>query len=128
MSETFWQALSDTIHRAVNLRVVTLLGDAQVQGTLEDLRIGAPAATSASLVTDINVVAGDITTIVSERLATPEFAELRNGHAASVKQAQDIIERNINILVTVAKEIGGQLGALPAPSAGPNRSATGNTQ
>ena len=127
MSETFWQALSDTIHRAVNLRVVTLLGDAQVQGTLEDLRIGAPAATSASLVTDINVVAGDITTIVSERLATPEFAELRNGHSASVKQAQDIIERNINILVTVAKEIGNQLGALPAPSAGPNRSATGNT-
>ena len=31
----FWQALSDTIHRSVNLRIVTLVGDAQVQGTLE---------------------------------------------------------------------------------------------
>lgn len=127
MADAFWQALSDTIHRAVNLRVVTLVGDAQVQGTLEALRISAPATTSASLVTDINIVGGDITTLLSEKLIGPEFAELRNGHTASVKQAQDIIERNVNILVTVAKEIGGQLGALPAPSAGPNRSASGNT-
>jgi hypothetical protein len=33
----FWQALSDTIHRSVNLRIVTVVGDAQVQGTLEAL-------------------------------------------------------------------------------------------
>lgn len=126
MADTFWQALSDSIHRAVNLRVVTLVGDAQVQGTLESLRIAAPAAPSASLITDINIIGGDMTTIVSERLRGPEFAELRNEHAAAVKQAQDIIERNVNILVTVAKEIGSQLGALPAPSAGPNRTANSN--
>ncbi len=126
MADTFWQALSDSIHRAVNLRVVTLVGDAQVQGTLEALRISAPAATSASLITDINVVGGDITTIISEKLQGPEFAELRNGHAAAVKQAQEIIARNVNILVAVAKEIGSQLGALPAPSAGPNRTANSN--
>jgi hypothetical protein len=27
-----WQALSDTIQRAVNLRIVTLMGDSQVRG------------------------------------------------------------------------------------------------
>jgi hypothetical protein len=37
-----WQALSDTIHRAVNLRIVTLVGDVQVQGTLEAMQVSAP--------------------------------------------------------------------------------------
>jgi hypothetical protein len=40
----FWQALSDTIHRAVNLRIVTVVGDAQVQGALEKLQFNVPAA------------------------------------------------------------------------------------
>jgi hypothetical protein len=45
MAETdVWQALSDTINRAVNLRIVTLLGDAVVAGSLERLAVAAPAA------------------------------------------------------------------------------------
>ena len=117
----FWQALSDTINRAVNLRIVTLVGDAQVQGTLEALKISAPAASAGTLVTDINLLAGDITVIMSEKLLGADHAELRAGHLASVTQAQQIIARNAEMLVSIAKEIGNQLGALPAPSAGPNR-------
>lgn len=112
----FWQALSDTIHRAVNLRIVTIVGDAQVQGTLESLQVFAPAANSGTLVTDINIVGGDITTIISEKFLGADHADLRAGHQASVTQAQDIVARNIAVLVSVAKEIGNQLGALPAPS------------
>jgi hypothetical protein len=118
----FWQALSDTIHRAVNLRIVTLVGDAQVQGTLEALQVAAPAVSSGTLVTDINLVAGDITNIVSEKLLGPDHADLRAGHQAAVTQAQQIIARNAEILISIAKEIGNQLGSLPAPSSqGPNR-------
>ena len=125
MAETdFWQTLSDTIHRAVNLRVVTLVGDAVVQGTLERLQIGAPVASSGSLVTDINLVGGDITHIVSDKLLGADHADLRSVHQQSVTQAQDIVERNVKILVTIAKEIGGQLGALPAPTAGPVRTVS----
>lgn len=120
----FWQALSDTIHRSVNLRVVTLVGDAQVQGTLETLQVSAPTATSGTLVTDINIVGGDITTIMSEKLLGADHAELRAAHQAAVTQAQDIVARNASILVSIAKEIGDQLGALPAPSSqGPDRGA-----
>jgi hypothetical protein len=119
----FWQALSDTIHRAVNLRIVTMVGDAVVRGTLEKLEVGAPATSAGSLVTDINLVGGDITQIVSDKLIGAEYADLRNAHQEAVKQAQDIVERNVNILVTIAKEIGQQLGALPPPTAGPVRTA-----
>lgn len=120
----FWQALSDTIHRSVNLRVITMVGDAQVEGALETLRVSAPAATSGSLVTDINIVGGDITTIISEKLLGADHAELRAAHQAAVTQAHDIVARNASLLVSIAKEIGNQLGALPAPSSqGPDRSA-----
>jgi hypothetical protein len=117
----FWQALSDTIHRAVNLRVVTLVGDAVVSGTLERLEVGAPIASAGALVTDINLAGGDITRIVSDKLLGADYADLRAAHQDSVKQAQDIVERNINILVSLVKEIGHQLGALPTPTAGPVR-------
>ncbi len=126
----FWQTLSDAVDRAVNLRVITLVGDAAITGDLTGLKVVAPADKGQSLVTDINLVGGDITQIISEKFLGPDYADLRSGHQASVKQAQDIVERNVNILVTVFKEFGsllgtpgaaGNPGTLPAPSAGPAR-------
>ena len=70
------------------------------------------------LVTDINLVEGDITRIISEKLLGPEFADLRSAHQESVKQAQDIVERNVNILISIVKEIGDELNKHQGP-AGP---------
>ena len=120
----FWQVLSNTVQRAVNLRVVTLVGDATVQGTLERLEVGAPTSSVGSLVTDVNLVGGDVTHIVSEKLLGADYSDLRTAHQASVVQAHDIIERNVGILVMIAKEIGHLLGALPAPSGGPVRTVS----
>src|SRR5271166_4239342 len=107
----FWQTLSDTIHRAVNLRIVTVVGDATVKGTLERMEVDMPAASAWSLVTDINLAGGDITRIVSDKLLGSEYIDLRNAHEAAVKQAQEIVERNVGILISVAKELGEQLGS-----------------
>jgi hypothetical protein len=124
-----WQALSDTIHRAVNLRVITMVGDTVVTGTLERLQVGAPVGNCPSLVTDINLVGGDITATVSEKLLGPEFADIRAAHHAAVTQAQEIVARNASLLVGIIKDIGNQIGALPSPSPGPVRTGatTGNT-
>lgn len=116
-----WQALSDTIQRAVNLRIVTLVGDAAISGTLERMQVSAPTSSAGSLVTDINLAAGDITRIVSSRLLGAEYNDLRAQHEQAVAQAQAIVERNAKILVAIVKEIGQDLGALPAPSVGPTR-------
>jgi len=118
-----WQALSKTINRAVNLRIVTLVGDAVVTGTLEKLAVGAPVTSGGALVTDINLVGGDITQITSEKLLGADYSALRAAHQDSVKQAQDIVERNANILISIIKSLGDQLHLLPQPSAGPIRIA-----
>lgn len=121
----FWQTLSDTIHRAVNLRIITVVGDATVKGTVERLEVDVPPAAAGSLVTDINLVGGDITRIMSDKLMGADYADLRNAHEAAVKQAQEIVERNVGILISVAKELGEQLNVLPAPSPGPVRTTSG---
>jgi hypothetical protein len=122
-----WQALSDTINRAVNLRIVTLLGDPVVTGTLERLAVASPSALSGAVVTDINLVGGDITRIMSEKLLGPEYADLRSAHQDSVKQAQDIVARNVQILTSIIKELGDQLHLLPGPSTGPVRGKLSDT-
>ncbi len=121
----FWQTLSDTIHRAVNLRIVTVVGEATVKGTVERLEVDVPPVAAGSLVTDINLIGGDITRIMSDKLMGADYADLRNAHEAAVKQAQEIVERNVSILISVAKELGEQLNVLPAPSPGPVRTTSG---
>ena len=121
----FWQTLSDTIHRAINLRVVTVVGDAAVKGTLERMEVDMPPASAWSLVTDINLAGGDITRIVSDKLLGAEYTDLRNAHEAAVKQAQEVVERNVGILISVAKELGEQLNLLPPPTSGPVRTTGG---
>jgi hypothetical protein len=121
----FWQTLSDTVHRAVNLRIVTVVGDAAVKGTLERVEVAMPPASALSLVTDINLAGGDVTRIVSDKLLGAEYTDLRSAHDAAVKQAQEIVERNVGILISVAKELGERLDLLPAPAPGPVRTTGG---
>jgi len=85
------------------------------------MQIAMPALPCETIVTDINIALGDITYIVSDKLLGADYADLRAAHQESVTQAQDIVARNINILVTLVKEIGHQLGALPTPTGGPVR-------
>jgi hypothetical protein len=92
---------------------VALVGDAVVKRTLERLEVDAPAASASALVADIDLVGGDITRIVSDKLLGADYVHLRNAHHESVTQARDIVERNVKILVSIVTEIGHQLGALP---------------
>ena len=120
-----WQALSDAIDRAVNLRCITMIGDPVISGTLERLAVSAPVATAGALVTDNNLVKGDVTFITSEKLMGAEYADLRTAHQEAVKQAHDIVDRNIKMLVSIIQELGDRLHLLPPPSDGPVRT-TGN--
>jgi len=96
-----------------------MIGDVVVKGPLDHLEVDAPTTPSSCLVTDINLVGGDITRVISEKLLGAEYADLRSAHQDSVRQAQDIVERNVKILISIVKEIGDDIGKLPPPTTGP---------
>lgn len=102
------EALGATIRSAINLRVITLVGDATIGGSIESPSVSMPAQ-AVSMVTNINLVEGDVSTLVSQAFLGSEYAELRTLHAAVTEQAHKIIERNIEILQAILKSVEGDL-------------------
>ncbi len=102
------EALSATVQSAINLRVITLVGDAPITGSIENPRVAMPGQ-AVSMVTNINLVEGDVSTLVSQAFLGSEYAELRTLHAAVTEQAHKIIERNIEILQAILKSVEGNL-------------------
>jgi hypothetical protein len=102
------EALGATIRSAINLRIITLVGDSSVTGSVESPNVTMPAQ-AVSMVTNINLVEGDVSTLVSQAFLGSQYAELRTLHAAMTEQAHKIIERNIEILQAVLKSVEGDL-------------------
>src|SRR5689334_13466535 len=102
------EALGATIRSAINLRIVTLVGDASIAGSVESPSVTMPAQ-PISMVTNINVAAGDVSTLVSQAFLGSEYTELRALHAAMTEQAHKLVERNVEILQAILKSVEGDL-------------------
>lgn len=109
------EALGAAIRSAINLRVITLVGDAPITGSVESPNVSMPAQ-AVSMVTNIDLVEGDVSTLVSQAFLGSQYAELRALHAAMTDQAHKIIERNIEILQNILKTVEGD---LPLPDRRP---------
>lgn len=105
--------LSAAITGAMNLRIITEVGDAAVTGSLENPSVAMPS-TGSTIVTNIDLAQGDITTVTSPALHDPAYADIHTLHAQMVTQAQAIVERNIALLKDVVASFGKD---LPDPAA-----------
>lgn len=114
------------VQGAVNLKVVTLVGDAGISGEVESPTVDMPK-TGLSMVTNINLVAGDITSSTSPDLLAANYADVRSLHAEMVAKAQDMVDRNVDILVKIFKTFG-QAAAPQNATAAPAAPAGGKTE
>lgn len=107
------ETLGSAIQGAMNLRVITLVGDAAVTGKVESPTVEMPAA-GPSMVTNINLAGGDISTIMSQPFVEPGYADLRTLHNDMVAKAQTVVERNVTMLKDIADWLGSKT-ELPTP-------------
>jgi hypothetical protein len=91
------KVMHELVTSAVNLRIVTMVGDATVTGSAEGPRITMPEG-APSAVTIINLIDGDITSCTSPSMVSGELREIRAVHEAAVRQGQEIVERNVRLL------------------------------
>jgi hypothetical protein len=98
------EALSATVQSAINLRIITLVGDAPITGSIENPRVSMPTQ-AVSMVTNINLVEGDVSTLISQPFLGGEYAELRALHAEMAERAHKVIERNLAILQEIWKTV-----------------------
>lgn len=114
------ETLGRAVRSAVNLRIVTIVGDAAISGSVEAPEVTVPR-TGAAAVTNINLLEGDIVTCLSPALATGDLAEVRDFHDGMVGKAEGIVERNVRLvreLITAGFETFGDIaerrpGATP---------------
>jgi hypothetical protein len=93
---------------AANLRVVTVIGTPTLGGTLENISVTLPPTPTECLVTNINLLAGDVTHIASPSFvgATGGLDAVQKAHEQLVAQAQASVKANIEALVSLANQIG----------------------
>ena len=91
------KVLLELVTSAVNLRIVTMVGDATITGSPQNPTIALPGQAS-SAVTIVNLIDGDITSCTSPTMVSGDLKEIRAVHEAAVKQGQDIVERNVKLM------------------------------
>ena len=111
-NDNIWDKLLSGIQSAIELRVVTYVGDVDIKGELKNPTMTFPQGAEAkgkTLATSINMVQGDISTAIPEPYWAPEQEVVRNYHQAQVEQANKIVERNVRLFVELANELRGEL-------------------
>jgi hypothetical protein len=85
-SKSLSQMLLDAVGSAVHLKVVT---------QVDELAIS----------TNINLVEGDITSVVPAKFWAPDQQIVRDFHQAQVEQAKAIVDRNLRLIGELGKQI-----------------------
>jgi hypothetical protein len=109
-AEGFLEKVQNTFKDLVEVKVVTIVGDVPVtittKGDSTQTTIGDEAISGKALITVVKLLDGDVTTAVpKEHLGN---AELRAMHTEQVARSLEVIPRNLNTLVDMAKNLLGR--------------------
>ena len=108
-----WQKLLDGLKAAVELKIITYIGDVEMSG--DDIckpEISLPQGPHTAMVTCINLVEGDITNCIPVEYAKDEKAWIRNYHDTQVKQGREIIDRNLRLISDLGKTVAEAISEL----------------
>lgn len=110
--EAFTRRVLDAVENLVTLEIVTVVGT-------YDAKTNQPGPGAKMMRTRLNLLDGDKVTEIDPELATGSLASLREYHAQTEKQGNDIIKANLE---TIERMLGllDRLRA-PAPAGGPPR-------
>lgn len=90
---------------AVQLQIVTQVGEATVRGELANPEVKFDEQKGTAIATSINLVEGDITSIVPEKFWAPDQQIVREFHQAQVEQAKAIVERNLRLIGELGERV-----------------------
>lgn len=148
----FIEKAKDYLNDVVHLRVITAVGEFNAERVPEKDSNGQPikdargnplysdkwtieptTGNNSAIMTDINLVQGDITNLIAKPLVTDSNTAIRDFHTTQVEKAEGIVRANIaalkgmiEVLVTAEREnqpAPGQGPATVTPAANPNPAA-----
>lgn len=96
--------IEDAVEQLMVLNIRTVVGEFKEDA---DGKLQYDAKKADVIVTQINLVDGDITTVFSEKFLEPPLSAIRDFHALREQQGQAIIQGNLRALVELAKTAAG---------------------
>ena len=106
---SLWNSLKKAAENAINLKIVTTIGDVQISGTIAnpqvEYRDGTPNTDQTVIVTNINLVEGDISSVIPQKYAGQMDSPIMKYHTEQVAQANAIIDQNVKTITTLLKEV-----------------------
>jgi len=98
------RSLSDVLQSAINLKIVTVVGDVSVEETDGRVKLTVLGGEPKGLQTEMNLLLGDITTKMSPAFADGQLPDVAALHAEMTDKAEGIIERNVKLLLEVLEQ------------------------
>jgi hypothetical protein len=98
--------LTRAIAEAVNLKIITVVSPVTVGGTLEKPTIAFDNGQKVgAIATCINLLEGDITTAMDAAYGSNADDPVRQYHEAQVKEAKEIVDRNLRTIADLVERV-----------------------
>ena len=99
--EDLLDKIKNSLNNLVTLEIVTAVGGIKKEG--EKVAPNLDYQNAQMILTKIDLLQGDITTVVNEAFVTGPYSALRDYHEAKVKEGYEIVQKNIATLEQLAK-------------------------
>ena len=116
-----FEQIRDALQNLVTLQIATVVGDArpQRQGGATNLDIVDWSTNPALALTRIDLLQGDVTTVLAPAFVTGDYQALREFHLAREREGFAMVEKNIAALVQLYQAASEVLGRPRAQAARP---------
>ena len=108
-ANTFLEKLVVAAENLINLKIVTIVGDAKISGTLERPKVEFSSDDAESdkvvIATNINIVDSDITTVIPEKYENDVGGVIMKFHTEKVAQANEGMDQRIEFIKSLVKDI-----------------------
>jgi hypothetical protein len=95
------ERIKSALDNIVTLEIVTAVGGIKKEG--EKVAPNLDYQNAQVMLTKINLLQGDITTVVNEAFVSGPYQALREYHEAKAKEGYEIVQKNITTLEQLAK-------------------------
>ena len=108
-SNAFLMKVVDAAENLINLKIVTIVGEAKLSGTLERPKVEFSSETAESehlvIATNINVVDSDITTVIPAKYQDDIGGTIMKYHAENVSKATETMNQRIEFIKSLVEDI-----------------------
>lgn len=117
-AQSFLATLLQAAESLVHLQIVTVVGDVELSGNVDHPQIKFPNNTSGpenAIVTNINLVDGDITTVIPAKYENDIDGPIMKYHADQVTQANQSMDKKLQLIQSLITDIFPELNSQSNP-------------